>query len=195
MRAASASRRHRPDPVPTSFVFEADGPAVDLDTGWTGIAHNAHVPSNSRLTLAISGCAGSMQPTCGECSVSGPLDNAGGPAFDNHRCADATWIGCANDGDCVTAGVAGPCSFFFGPPLPLVGGGVATCIVNRLTDPVTGTLDLDDGASTTNVKLSSTVFYGGNTLQNLSDLQRGTCHNGPRDGQPCTVQGSGHSAT
>ena len=65
--------------------------------------------------------------------------------------------------------------------------------MNRLTDPVTGTVDLDDGNSTTNVKLSSTVFYGGNTLQNpCPTCSAGTCQNGPRNGQPCTVQGSGH---
>jgi hypothetical protein len=50
--------------VSERLEFQADGPAVDLDTGWTGIAHDAMVPTNSRLTLAISGCTGAAQP-CG----------------------------------------------------------------------------------------------------------------------------------
>jgi hypothetical protein len=36
-------------PCPTSLTFEAHGPAVDLDTGWTGLAHTWE---RSSMTLA-----------------------------------------------------------------------------------------------------------------------------------------------
>lgn len=180
-------------PCPTALEFTADGPAVDLDTGFVGYAHNAKVPTNGRLTLAISGCAGSNQPTCGQCNVNGPFENAGGIAFDNHRCADASWIGCATDGDCTTAGAAGPCAFFFGPPLPLDAGGVSTCVVNRIAGPVDGTVNLDDGTSTTNVPLASSVYVGGTVSHPCPLCSGGTCQDGPRLTLPCSVQGSGEN--
>lgn len=176
-------------PCPTAFEFTAEGPLVDLDTGWTGMAHDAKVPPNGRLTLAVSDCAGVSQPTCGECTVSGPLENAGGPAFDNHRCADASWIPCDVDADCTNAGALGPCRFFFGAPLPLVAGGVATCVLNRVAEPVTGTVDVEAGASTTNVHLSSQVHVGSNPVWRPCPVcTGGTCSDGTRIGQPCVAQ-------
>lgn len=176
-------------PCPTAFEFTAEGPLVDLDTGWTGMAHDAKVPPNGRLTLAVSGCAGVSQPTCGECTVSGPLENAGGPAFDNHRCADASWIPCDVDADCTDAGALGPCRFFFGAPLPLVAGGVATCVLNRVAEPVTGTVDVEAGASTTNVLLSSQVHVGSNSVARPCPVcTGGTCSDGTRIGEPCVAQ-------
>ncbi len=176
-------------PCPTTLVFEADGPATDLDSGWTGLSHDAAVPTNSRLTLAVSGCAGASHPTCGTCAVNGPLDNAGGATFDNHRCADASWISCTSDGDC---GGAGPCVFFFGPPLALQAGGFPTCVVNRITGPVTGTVNAEDGSSATQVALTSAV-YTGPTITNPCPVCRdGRCEDGTRIHQPCTVQGSNH---
>ena len=176
-------------PCPTAFEFTAEGPLVDLDTGWKGLAHDAKVPPNGRLTLAVSGCAGVSQPTCGECTVSGPLENAGGPAFDNHRCVDASWIPCDADADCTNAGAVGPCGFFFGAPLPLVAGGVATCVLNRVAEPVTGTVDVEAGASTTNVLLSSQVHVGSNTIPRPCPVcAGGTCSGGQRIAEPCVPQ-------
>jgi hypothetical protein len=43
---------------PTALTFTADGQRVDLDTGFTGLAHNAKVPTNGRITLNVTGCAG-----------------------------------------------------------------------------------------------------------------------------------------
>jgi hypothetical protein len=179
-------------PCPTAFEFTADGPAVDLDTGWTGLAHDAKVPTNGRLTVAISGCTGTTQPACGECTVDGVIDNAGGTPFDNHRCSDASWVPCANDGDCVSAGAAGPCIYFFGAPLPLVAGGVPTCVLNRIGGPVGGTVNLDDGSSTTSLPLRSEVFVGGNTISFPCPVcLGGKCDKGTRTEQACTVQGTG----
>jgi hypothetical protein len=231
-------------PCPTQLTFTADGPHVDLDSGFTGLAHDAHVPTNGRLTLNVSGCAGVSQPTCGQCNVSGPLDNPGGPAFANHRCRDGSWVQCSSDSDCtnakeclngtdngavcssdpecagsscvggtnanaictdpsqcpggtctpatcVNAGLVGPCIFFFGSPLPLVAGGVSTCIVNEIVGAVGGTINLDDGTSTNNVPLASKVFPVGDEQGPCPHCNSGTCENGPRTNQACTI--TGHS--
>src|SRR5438045_1790853 len=70
---------------PTSLEFEANGDAADLDTGWTGQSHDNKVINNGALTLNVTGCAGAS-PSCGQCNVDGPAENAGGTASDNHRC-------------------------------------------------------------------------------------------------------------
>jgi hypothetical protein len=183
-------------PCPTAFEFTAEGPLVDLDTGWTGLAHDAQVPPNGRLTLAVSDCAGVSQPTCGECTVSGPVENTGGPTFDNHRCADASWIACDVDADCTNAGALGPCTFFFGAPLPLVAGGVASCVLNRVAEPVTGTVDVEAGFSTTHVVLSSQVHVGSNSIsQPCPVCNAGTCSGGERGALPCVPQGPSRFGT
>jgi hypothetical protein len=200
---------------PTSLTFTANGPEVDLDTGFTGLAHDAHVPSNGRLTLSISGCANPSHP-CGTCSVNGPLPNAGGVTFNNRRCQDQPWVQCSVDGDCITAGATGPCIFFFGSPLPLVAGGVSTCVVNEIAGAVSGTVDVEAGASTTNVPLKSKVhptgtiehpcpicdnlcLGGGDPFSKCSsdaDCPGSTCSpaticgDGPRLGQACSAQGT-----
>jgi hypothetical protein len=88
---------------PSAITFTADGQKVDLDTGFTGLAHDAKVPTNGRITLTVSGCDGVAQPTCGECDVNGPIENPGGPEFDTHRCKDASWVRCSSDSDCTNA--------------------------------------------------------------------------------------------
>jgi hypothetical protein len=197
---------------PTTLTFTADGPNVDLDTGFTGLAHNAHVPTNGRLTLAVSGCANASHP-CGVCNVNGPQTNTGGIEFNNHRCQNAPWITCNTDPDC---GGSGPCIFFFGSPLPLVAGGVSTCVVNEVSGPVSGTADVEAGSSNTNVPLRSKVhptgtvdhpcpicgrlcLAGANSFlpcASNTDCPGSTCSpgnicgDGPRINQACSPQGS-----
>ena len=231
---------------PTTISFTANGTDVDLDTGFTGLAHDATVPTNGRITLAVSGCDGATHPTCGECDVNGPLPNAGGVAFDTQRCQDASWVQCTADADCtaaqqcvggtengalcsgnpdcpagncvggdnngdvctaesqctpgggtcvaascLNAGHSGPCIFFFGAPLPLRAGGVSTCILNEISGPVTGTLNVNDGTSTTNVPLASTVHPVGTEAAPCPRCEGGICGDGPRKDQDCSVNGTG----
>ncbi len=233
-------------PCPTQLTFTADGEKVDLDSGFTGLAHHAHVPSNGRITLSVTGCAGANQPTCGQCNVTGPLDNPGGTAFQNHRCRDASWVQCTSTSDCTAAkqcvngtnnggictsgsdcpgtgtcsggpndsgpcldasacpsgactniptctnaGFSGPCIFFFGSPLPLVAGGVPTCVVNEISGAVSGTINLNDGSSINNVPLSSKVFPVGTQIAPCPQCNGGLCQDGPRGGQTCSI--TGHS--
>lgn len=178
---------------PTSMEFNADGQKVDLDTGWKGLAHNAQVPTNGRITLNVSGCTGTTAPNhpdCGQCNVGGPIENAGGVAFSNHRCQDQPWVQCSTDANCVSAGATGPCVFFFGSPLPLVAGGVATCVVNRIDGPVTGTINVNDGSSMTIVPLASGAHIGGGDFNPCPQCNAGLCADGPRISQACSVMGT-----
>jgi hypothetical protein len=176
---------------PTAVELTVDGAYTDLDLGWTGLAHNAKLPSNDRLTLAISDCAGASEPSCGECDLSGPVENAGGAAFTNHRCEDAPWVPCSLDGDCTGAGVAGPCVFFLGAPLPSSAGGIPTCILNQVDGPVTGTIDVENGSSTIDVPLLSKVHVTGTLEHPCPNCTDDLCTDGPRTAQACTVMGTG----
>ena len=203
---------------PTTITFTADGNKVDLDTGFTGLAHDAQVPTNGRLTLAVSNCDGATHPTCGECDVTGPLDNPGGVTFNNRRCKEASWVQCTADADCTNAtacvggsntgalcsnnsecpggtcdnaGYAGPCIFFFGAPLPLRAGGVSTCVVNEIAGPVSGTINVTDGTSVTSVPLSSRVHVFGTEFKPCPRCTAGICEAGTRIGHVCSVNGTG----
>ncbi len=177
---------------PTSLSFEADGSAADLDNGWTGQSHDSKVINDGVLTLAVSGCD-SPAPSCGTCNLNGPIANAGGTATNNHRCVGDTSIQCTVDANC---GGSGPCAFFFGAPLPLASGGVSVCVVNQVTNAVTGTANVTSGDSATSVTLLSRVHNGPTLDQPCPVCGTGgfgttsTCSSGPRAGMPCTVNGT-----
>src|SRR5207249_6334142 len=78
-----------------------------LDSGWTGQSHDAHAPNGSRLTLTVSGCSNPDASTCGVCTTGGPVDNAGGTQFNNHRCLVDSSVQCTTDPDC--AGIPRQC--------------------------------------------------------------------------------------
>jgi hypothetical protein len=178
------------EPCPAVVQLDTDGPATNLDSGWTGISHDFDLPSGGRLTLAVSGCDGTERPTCGECALSGPLPNVGGTEFSNQRCAgNGSWVECSIDQDCVDAGVAGPCVFYFGPPLPQSAGGVPICITNQLTAGVTGTVDVESGGAATVVKLTARAHTGITLGVPCPQCVGSVCTNGPRAGQACTVNG------
>ena len=84
----------------------------------------------------------------------------------------------------------GTCVFFFSAPLPLVAGGVSTCILNQIAGSVTGTINIDDGTSTTNVPLASTVYPVGSPFGPCPNCVAGLCTDGPRINKACTVNGS-----
>src|SRR5215471_7368655 len=86
------------------------------------------------------------------------------------------------DADCTDSGC------FFGTPLPVANTTVpplSTCVVNTLSKPVTGTLDLDTGDATLNVSLNSHVFLTGNSTQPCSLCKAGHCDRGSKQGAAC----------
>jgi hypothetical protein len=193
---------------PTEVTFEADplDPASVLDTGWTGQAHDAQLITDGLVTVAVSGCDDGVggpddrrDPDCGVCALSGPLanNNAGAGEIDSQRCRGDSSIPCTADSDC---GGAAPCVFYFGTMLPLSAGGTSTCVINKFGAGITGTADLEVGATATSVDLVSTVFLGpspdkpcnnckGDVVVN-DGVQDGTCDAGARVGLACDVHGT-----
>jgi hypothetical protein len=172
---------------PSQVVTDANGGGVDLDTGFTGQSHDAHAPEGNRLTLSISGCTNPDPSTCGECTTSGPITNPGGTAFNTQRCVLDTAIQCTSNVDC---GANGPCSFFFGSPLPLSAGGVAVCVTNQITAPVTGTVDIEAGTTATTIQLLSRVHTGPLTAIPCPQCNGGICSAGLHPGGACVVNGT-----
>lgn len=157
--------------------------ATELDTGWTGIAHDSDI--NDRVTtrgdLICSGpFAGGVEP-CGECKVVG-ID----PSTGQCRCANDSRTQCdepfaADIDDCG----GNTCNCYFGPPLPLSSGNTPACVVNRFAVDVTGTANVDTGAGQISAKLASVVFLGENVLSPCP-VCGGTCTApGGKVGAPC----------
>jgi hypothetical protein len=106
------------------------------------------------------------------------------------------------DPDCSTTG----CNF--GAPLEIPNAAIpalSTCMQTTWSAPASGTLDLSTGAQTTNVALSSAVFFTANLAQpcprcgdaggvpvsgSPGSPGTGTCNRGPNLGQPCTTTNS-----
>lgn len=182
-------------PVAVSVVGNAGDDPV-LDSGWTGLGHNATVVSDGMLTFTAS-CTKTTKP-CGVCDVGGPIQN---PNADNgninaHRCSNDSSKKCTTNAECTSPGT---CVFYFGAPLPLAAGGVTSCVVNQLTAPVTGTANIESGAFSSTLSLSAKVALGpsidqpcpvcnGDPTPNDGKAQ-GTCSGGARNGQACDVNG------
>ena len=90
-------------------------------------------------------------------------------------------------------GPTSPNSPTLGPPLPLVAGGVAVCVVNRFQTQgpsgFTGTANLQTGDTTLDIKLFSDVFITDRTFV-CPRCETGTCSGGPNKGKACTVHGT-----
>jgi hypothetical protein len=60
-------------PTQADFLPTAKGGV--LDTGWTGIAHDATVIGQGKVTVAITGCVPGTPGNCGVCTYTGPIPN------------------------------------------------------------------------------------------------------------------------
>ena len=94
---------------------------------------------------------------------------------------------------CASTGPTGPGTdngVVFGPPLPLVAGGVPVCVVNRFQPgPVTGTGNLVTGEMSGTVNLFSDVWVTDATRV-CPRCETGTCDSGTNRNGPCTVDGT-----
>ncbi|MGH7895103.1 MAG: hypothetical protein ACREQL_10565, partial [Candidatus Binatia bacterium] len=68
----------------------------------------------------------------------------------------------------------------FGPPLPIVNGGLSTCVQNTFAAPASGTLDTTTGGATTNVALASNTVVTAVAAQPCP-----ICRSGSVSGPPC----------
>jgi len=160
---------------------------ADLDTGWTGTAHDAEVQKGSTISGELANCDGVSDF---ECDFFGNVGSAcsgdpSQPCLANNQCS------------------AGICVInTFGPPLPLSAGGVPACVINRFATDVTGSYNLQTGAAELFTNLSSLVHIGNQVsrpcpicdcgLPNPDDCEigaTGTCTDSATG--PCTVQGTG----
>ena len=183
---------------PSSVTFSGDAAnaASVLDSGWTGLGHRAPIIGNGDVTVTLDCPNDGYTRPCGVCSISGPIDNPGAGKLKTHRCVGNTQIQCADDGDC---GGAAPCEQFFGSNLPLVAGGVGTCVVNQFDGQIAGTANVETGESTTTVFLVSKVFTGptdnpcprciGDGATN-DGIAGGTCDAGPNQNDACDANGA-----
>jgi hypothetical protein len=176
---------------PATLRFALQRATADNDLGWTGRDHDQ--PYGGDLTVAVSGCAGSTHPNCGQCTLSGPVVNTSGRPVGNRRCTGDTSVACTSNTDCTGVGT---CAFYLGAPLGVSVGGFGLCVVNPIAGGVTGTTNLDDG--TTALKLSVTYsIHGalgspnepcpqcrGDATPN-DGVRSGTCSDGPRSGLTC----------
>lgn len=187
-------------------ALKAGGPIGDLSK------------CNALLTGAGS-CVGKLEAKYGQAGClttdDQPLLKAADDAFVNdvlygwlgatdmntQRCNGDTSVTCtsAPGGVAGCGGPLGTCEFFFGAPLPLAAGGIASCVTSQWNGAITGTFEQENGKSGGSAKVLSRVYTGGNTITNpcpvCSDpipndgIAGGTCSTGARAGLGCDSNG------
>jgi hypothetical protein len=133
--------------------------------------------------------------------VSGPVANSGAGELKNERCTGDPNVQCSSapGGSAGCGGSLGTCEFFFGGPLPLVAGGVGTCVVNQFNGAVSGTANVETGEAVTVANLLSRVHSSPSTDTPcptctgdgaINDgVAGGVCSGGPRNGLACDASG------
>ena len=137
----------------------------DLDNGWTGVSHNFPVPVGTTVKFCLTNCD---ETTDAVCDASGSTDVAGTPSLNG-----AT----------------------FGPPLPLVAGGIPVCVVNKYSEAaITGVANIQTGELTGAIHLGSEVWTTPAQAvcpkcsgANIGDA--GTCSGGPNKNHNCVTEG------
>ncbi len=213
---------------PTTLVFapDAGADASILDAGWTGLWHRTPLLGDGAFTVQLD-CAAATHP-CGTCAVSGPIANpdAGAGRLDGRRCSTDVSKICASDATCAartclggansgavcggdsacpsgTCPAAGTCAFHAGAPMPVAGGGVGACLLQRFAAPISGTADVDMGAAALATTLGVDIYSLGigpslvdGPCPRCSDaggvndgVAGGTCDAGPRAGLACDANG------
>jgi hypothetical protein len=165
------------------------------DIGWVGYGHDTDLNEGAVERVRVS-CEAEEAP-CGVCEVEG-ID----PAPGNCRCANdsrsvcdepfaadaddcASCSGGSNNGkrcasgeDCPggTCSGAAVCQCWASPPIPLSAGGTPLCVVPRFASDLTGTVNVDSGASTLPTTMRLVVHLGLATLAPCPACG-GTCSN------------------
>jgi len=190
----------------TSAVFQSRT-GSDLDSGWTGIGHNADLILGASISFRTlrrcsdnqaacekdSDCGNNdCDPTCDclgdkSCEVTGPTHGK--------NCL-TTLKDCTTNADC---GASVACVSTFGPPLPLSAGGTPVCVISVFDGSLTGTADSGTGEAETAAGLKSRVFLGitidkpcprcGLPDDNPKLGDQFTCSGGQFEAAACTVDG------
>jgi hypothetical protein len=184
-------------------------PGLDSDSGWTGIADDVPYGNNTPFGAArLANCNWDLDsPTCGQCDVIGSTQYRG--ATKNCLCTNianrdaSSRAICDPEASSCTGGES--CECYQGAILPVSSGGAPGCIVNRFTQPITGTVNValtgpHAGESDLSIRVESAVHNGLGLAkpcpQCVGDpvyqdgVKGGTCDVGLRAGQPCDVAGT-----
>ncbi len=165
-----------------------------LDSGWSGISHGADI-DDAVVTRAKLSCPGPASPGCGECDVAG-VD----PGPGNCRCTNNTRTICDKPfaADATNCGGA-TCDCYFGAPFPLSAGGTPACVVNRFSQDLAGTANVDLGSGRITAKLRTRVYLGVTTVDPCphcdgdatpgDGFRGGTCVGGDSSGLACDAGG------
>jgi hypothetical protein len=124
------------------------------DFGWSGLGHDLDSNTGSRVRLDLN-CEGPAAPGCGTCTVTGVNPEPG-----NCRCANDIRTVC--DDPFSTAAECGgsECRCYLGTPTPVSSGGAPFCMIQRLAADITGSVDVDSGASELSASLRTQVNLG-----------------------------------
>jgi len=184
-------------------------PGLDSDNGWTGIANDVPYGNNQPFGAArLANCDWDLDsPTCGQCDVVGHAQYRG--AVKNCRCTNLASRDASSRDICDPEAPSCPggesCECYQGAVLPVSSGGAPGCIINRFTEPLTGTVNVSltgphAGEQDLNIRAESAVHNGLGLAkpcpQCIGDpvfadgVKGGTCDVGVRAGQACDVAGT-----
>ncbi|HYB98728.1 MAG TPA: hypothetical protein VEC57_06285 [Candidatus Limnocylindrales bacterium] len=167
---------------------------TSLSTGWSGSAHDVDVPNKTGDVVDVT-----CNEDCENCAVS--LNVRAGDPTSNCRCTSNPQTTCTviNGADPDACGpVDSLCRCYFGAPLALSAGGTPVCVVNRIREDYSGTMNLRTGEWADRIRLASVVHLGlsttnpcptcdGDPVPN-DGVRGGTCSGGLSSGS-CDVNG------
>ncbi len=166
--------------------------ATGFDVGTTGLYHGGDIDDRTTLR-ALLNCADEFP--CGACAIVGLEASVG----DNCRCAGDSRKACdralKNDYNDCGAYDDKTCNCYLGSPLPLSAGNTPACVVNRLADDISGTVNVDLGQAALDLSLRSLVYLGEGVNEPCPScsgdatagdgLRGGLCVGGDNAGQSC----------
>jgi hypothetical protein len=173
---------------------------TELDTGYTGIAHDADI-TDGVITVANVSCPNNDGgATCGLCTITGLNPQPGNCRCqnDNQKICNQPFATVDNDS---CGGAA--CTCYLGPPLALSAGNTPACVVNKFAEDVSGTTNIDTGESLVTAHLRSLVFLGillnepcpyctGDVTPN-DGVRNGKCVDGANNGDDCDTNAINNS--
>lgn len=152
---------------------------TSLSTGWSGNTHDVDVPDRTGDVVDAT-CDGN----CENCVISLNVQ-AGNPAS-NCRCTSDSAKTCTaiNGSDPDSCGSLDPtCRCYFSAPLPLSTAGTPACVVNRIRQDYSGTLNLRTGEWSDSIRLAAVVYLGlSQTAPCPTCVGDSTANDGIRDG-------------
>lgn len=129
---------------------------TSLSTGWSGSAHDVEIPDLTGDVVDVT-----CDANCENCEISMNVQE-GNPAS-NCRCTSDPTQTCTviNGSDAASCGSLDPtCRCYFGSPLPLSSGGTPACVVNRIRQDYSGTMNLRTGEWNDSIRLAAVVYLG-----------------------------------